>query len=74
MAFPEDFFWGGGASAANQYEGAWNKDSRGPNIFDAATAGSATKPRQYHDHIHENIYPLIRQQQTFIIITKKISS
>ncbi len=47
---------GAGASAANQYEGAWNKDSRGPSIFDAATAGSATKPRQYHDHIHENIY------------------
>ena len=47
---------GRGASAANQYEGAGNKDSKGPNIFDAATARSATKPRQYHDHIHENIY------------------
>ena len=58
MAFPEDFFLGGGggASAANQYDGAWNKDSKGPSIFDAATARSATKPRQYHDHIHENIY------------------
>ena len=45
MSFPKDFLWGG-ASAANQYEGAWNEDGKGPSIFDAITAGSvSTEPQ-----------------------------
>jgi 6-phospho-beta-glucosidase len=31
--FPESFMWGG-ASAAFQYEGAWNEDGKSPNIMD----------------------------------------
>ena len=34
-AFPEDFLWGG-ATAANQIEGAWDVDGRGPAISDYA--------------------------------------
>ncbi|WP_085830170.1 glycoside hydrolase family 1 protein [Collinsella vaginalis] len=42
--FPEGFFWGG-ATAANQCEGAWNVDGRGPARTDVTTVGSATEPR-----------------------------
>ena len=31
MAFPKGFLWGG-ATAANQCEGAWDEDGRGFNI------------------------------------------
>ena len=37
-AFPEDFLWGG-AMAANQTEGAWDQDGKGPSIADHITAG-----------------------------------
>ena len=55
MSFPKDFLWGG-ASAANQYEGAWNEDGKGPSIFDAITAGSVSKSREYHKEVQEGVY------------------
>ena len=42
--FPKDFYWGG-ATAANQCEGAWDVDGRGPAKTDVTTVGSATEPR-----------------------------
>lgn len=36
--FPENFLWGG-ATAANQLEGAWNKDGKGPSIADVLPSG-----------------------------------
>ena len=45
MGFKKDFLWGG-ASAANQYEGAWNVDGKGPGTFDVMIAGSHTTPRR----------------------------
>lgn len=36
-AFPKDFLWGG-ATAANQFEGGWNLDGRGPATSDTARA------------------------------------
>lgn len=44
MSFPKGFYWGG-ATAANQYEGGWNADGRGPAKTDVTTAGTATTPR-----------------------------
>lgn len=44
MAFPKNFLWGG-AIAANQAEGAWNVDGRGPALTDVTTGGSVKKSR-----------------------------
>ena len=55
MAFPKGFLWGG-ASAANQYEGGWDEGGRGPCIFDAITAGSATQKIEFHSEIKEGVY------------------
>lgn len=45
MSFPKDFYWGG-ATAANQCEGAWNVDGRGPAKTDVTTGGTHTKMRE----------------------------
>ncbi len=45
MSFPKNFFWGG-AVAANQCEGAWNLDGRGPALTDVTTGGSYKEPRK----------------------------
>ena len=44
MAFPKGFLWGG-ATAANQCEGAWNVDGRGPAATDVTTGGTKDTPR-----------------------------
>ena len=55
MSFKKDFLWGG-ATAANQCEGAWNVDGKGESIADHLTGGSLTKLRGYTEEIKENIY------------------
>lgn len=44
MGFPKNFMWGG-ATAANQCEGAWNADGKGMTVSDACTAGTVSTPR-----------------------------
>ncbi len=44
MAFSKNFLWGG-ATAANQYEGAYGEDGKGLSTADVITAGSHTVPR-----------------------------
>ncbi len=55
--FPEGFLWGG-ATAANQCEGAWDMDGKGPTIFDYITNGTHTQPRVFtKTHRPECYYP-----------------
>lgn len=51
----KDFLWGG-ASAANQYEGGFDKDGRGLSINDVEMGASHGKEREIHDTIKENVY------------------
>lgn len=44
MGFPKNFMWGG-ATAANQCEGAWDVDGKGMSVSDATTAGTVSEPR-----------------------------
>lgn len=43
--FPEGFLWGG-ATAANQFEGAWNVDGKGSSTSDMLTAGTHETSRR----------------------------
>ena len=57
IRFPEGFYWGG-ATAANQFEGAWNVDGRGPSVDDHFLGGSYKEPRQITIDIDSNrFYP-----------------
>lgn len=52
-----DFLWGG-ATAANQFEGAWNVDGKGPSTSDMCTNGSHTTPKRVTTTIEPNtLYP-----------------
>ena len=53
--FPANFLWGG-ATAANQLEGAWNEDGKGPSTSDMLTAGTHTIPRRITETILEGEY------------------
>ncbi len=45
MAFRNDFLWGG-ATAANQIEGAWDVDGKGVSVSDMCTNGSLDHPKR----------------------------
>ena len=53
--FPKDFLWGG-ATSANQCEGAWNEGGKGEAFVDHLSAGSKVQPRIYYEELDENIY------------------
>lgn len=57
MAFPSMFLWGG-ATAANQLEGAWDVAGKGDSIMDHLTRGSYHEPRVYTSDIEQGrLYP-----------------
>lgn len=57
LSFPEGFLWGG-ACAANQFEGAWNVDGKGPSVPDMCTNGSHTSPKWITvTHRADRLYP-----------------
>ena len=52
-----DFLWGG-AVAANQYEGAWDVDGKGPSTSDMCTNGTHTTPKRItRDWEEGTLYP-----------------
>lgn len=53
--FPEDFLWGG-ATAANQYEGGWDADGKGPSVPDHITGGTVDTPRRLTEVLEEGTY------------------
>ncbi|MBO4367641.1 MAG: glycoside hydrolase family 1 protein [Clostridia bacterium] len=55
MSFRKDFLWGG-ATAANQYEGAWKEDGKSESLFDHLTGGSRTSPRRFTKEIEEGTW------------------
>ena len=55
--FRDDFLWGG-ACAANQFEGAWDVDGKGPSVSDYCTNGTHTTPKRLTIGIEPNtLYP-----------------
>lgn len=55
MPFPKDFLWGG-ATAANQFEGAWKEDGKGENVPDHIRGGTVSTPRLWDKEIHPDVY------------------
>lgn len=55
IKFPENFLWGG-ATAANQCEGAYNLDGKGLSTADIITSGAYKRPRKIMDEIVEGYY------------------
>lgn len=57
MAFPQNFLWGG-ATAANQYEGGWDEDGKGPSTADHMTRGAYDTPRLITQELEpDKLYP-----------------
>ena len=55
--FREDFLWGG-ATAANQFEGAWDVDGKGASVSDMCTNGSHAVPKRVTKTIlPDTLYP-----------------
>lgn len=55
--FREDFLWGG-ACAANQFEGAWDVDGKGPSVPDMCTNGTHAEPKWFTQTLHpDRLYP-----------------
>lgn len=55
--FRDDFLWGG-ATAANQFEGGWDADGKGPSVADMCTNGSNTTPKWITTEIRpDKFYP-----------------
>ncbi|HRX58339.1 MAG TPA: family 1 glycosylhydrolase [Eubacteriales bacterium] len=53
--FSDHFLWGG-ATAANQCEGAWDADGKGVSTADLMTAGTLTAPRAFTPAPQEDTY------------------
>ncbi len=55
--FPKGFLWGG-ATAANQFEGAWQEGGKGMSVFDISTGGTKDTPRRWTPVLEEGtVYP-----------------
>lgn len=55
MSFPKDFLWGG-ATAANQCEGAWNEDGKGVSVADICTGGKYGQSKRITPILEEGTF------------------
>lgn len=55
MKLRDDFLWGG-ATAANQYEGAYLEGGKGLSIADVEMGSRHGVPREVHDYVHSDAY------------------
>ncbi len=55
MKLRKDFLWGG-ATAANQYEGAYNEGGKGLSIADVEMGSKHGVPREIHSYVKDNAY------------------
>ena len=55
MSFKKGFLWGG-ATAANQFEGAWDEDGKGPSVPDHVRGGTVSSPRLWDMEIKDGVY------------------
>ena len=55
MSFPKDFYWGG-ATAANQLEGGWQKGGKGISVADICTGGSATRSKLITPVLKDDVF------------------
>ena len=58
-SFPDGFLWGG-ALAANQCEGAWDVDGRGPSVADIAAYRPNLSVTEYAAHHHVTLASIAR--------------
>lgn len=68
MSFPKNFLWGG-ATAANQIEGAYDEDGKGLSVTDITTAGSLDHPRMLTYKLMVN---LARSQAFLVLVYQKV--
>lgn len=55
MALPENFLWGG-ATAANQCEGAWDRDGKGVSVADICTGGKFGQSKRITPVLEEGTF------------------
>ena len=72
LTLPKDFLWGG-AVAAHQVEGGWNKGGKGPSICDVLTGGAHGVPREITKEVLPGKYYPNHEALIFMVI-RKISS
>ncbi len=69
---PQNFMWGG-ALAANQFEGGYEKGGKGLSVIDVMTSGAHGKARRITESIDLNrYYPNHEGIDFFIIVIRKI--
>ena len=55
MGFSKDFMWGG-ATAANQCEGAWGRDGKGVSVADICTGGKFGQSKRITPVLEEGTF------------------
>lgn len=73
LTLPKDFLWGG-AVAAHQVEGGWNKGGKGPSICDVLTGGAHGVPREITKEVLPCKYYPNHEAVDFMVTTRKTSS